>query len=769
MAGCMLLLAVTGLGVVNSSLQRIERIVYSNNLKIELITQMRTLARERTLCLQEMLLQDDPFSRDENWLEFNQYGSEFARTYQQLLSLDLSQQERALLAGPSSLIGAAVPVQLEIAEYIFEGNRDLAHRLLLQRAIPLQDAIFKAMSEVIGMQQAQARHAVQDVQQGYRRGLALAVVLVVAALIVTGFTVRFVVRYISASERHLQSQKERAEVTLQSIVDGVVVTDAAGCIEHMNISAEALLQCSAEDVVGQPLSQVLQLSTDSVSETMDEPTQSLPIGEVSTSQDNSILVTRDGRKFPVEYTTAPIYDSIRQVSGSVVVFRDVSTARALSNQLEYLALHDSLTGLFNRREIEARLKLALAESRRYADEQYWLCYIDLDQFKVINDTCGHMAGDALLRQIADILKQEVRETDVVARMGGDEFAILLKRCAKENIRPVIERVRMSLEAQRFAWDGKSFNTTASMGLVSLQEGYATLYDLMSAADAACYMAKEGGRNRVCIYQRDDAAIAKMEGEMQWVARINKALEEGRFVLFYQRIESLKGESSCFRCEVMVRMREEDGSLIPPMAFIPAAERYNRMTDIDRWVVRNTLAFFAACDMERVSVSINLSAQSLANEQFLEFLVHELDRHMLDPRSVCFEITETSAIANLSRATQLINSLRAKGCRFSLDDFGSGLSSFGYLKNLAVDYLKIDGSFIRDVLDDPIDRALVESINQVGHILGMKTIAEYVENDRVRALLEQIGVDYGQGYGIAKPAPLAELLISNSRQVAGFGP
>ena len=438
---------------------------------------------------------------------------------------------------------------------------------------------------------------------------------------------------------------------------------------------------------------------------------------------------------------------------------DISKARELSEQLSYQASHDALTGLLNRRAFEQRLQ-KLLETAQAEKTEHVLCYLDLDQFKIINDSCGHTAGDELLRQFGGVLQQQVRGRDTLARLGGDEFGILLERCSVKEAQRLTATVRTAVEGFRFAWEGQSFNIGVSIGVVPISEASEKMTGVLGKADAACYAAKDAGRNRVHIYREDDVELAKRKGEMHWVAVINRALEENRFHLVFQPIMPLaKGQVDGEHYELLIRMQDEDGRIVAPGAFLPAAERYNLSTKMDRWVI--TAAFQWLSDhpqhlQRSLLCAINLSGSSLGDKEFLEFVIQQFEEQNLPPQKICFEVTETAAIANLTHATHFITALKGLGCRFALDDFGSGLSSFAYLKNLPVDFLKIDGMFVKDIVDDPIDLAMVKSINDMGHVMGKQTIAEFVETDVILEKLREIGVDYAQGYGIGRPRPLEEM-------------
>ncbi len=448
----------------------------------------------------------------------------------------------------------------------------------------------------------------------------------------------------------------------------------------------------------------------------------------------------------------------------IVFIVDISERKRIEEKLSYQATHDALTGLINRHEFERRAERTISTAQAGKGE-HALCYMDLDQFKVVNDTCGHSAGDELLRQLGHVLQDAVRNRDTLARLGGDEFGVLMEHCTLDQAQRVANELQHIVQDFQFFWEGQSFRIGVSIGLVAITETTPSLTELLKQADAACYMAKDLGRNRIQVYRPEDTELAQRYGEMQWVARINRALEENRFTLYAQSIVPLD-KSTDKHYELLLRMVDEHGETIPPGAFLPAAERYNIMDKLDAWVVENAFALMAShpAFVEQIHfISINLSGQSLTNDTFLDLVIAQIKASKIDAGKICFEVTETAAISNLSAATTFISTLRGLGCRFALDDFGSGLSSFGYLKNLPVDYLKIDGMFVKDMVDDPIDRAMVKSINDIGHVMGMKTIAEFVENDQIKSMLTAIGVDYAQGYGIGKPQPFDELLDRSNQE------
>jgi diguanylate cyclase (GGDEF)-like protein/PAS domain S-box-containing protein len=445
------------------------------------------------------------------------------------------------------------------------------------------------------------------------------------------------------------------------------------------------------------------------------------------------------------------------------VCSDITAGKKANEKLKYQASHDELTGLFNRREFECRAKRLLSTNQQDRSE-HALCYLDLDQFKVVNDTCGHIAGDELLRQLGQSLQTVVRPRDTLARLGGDEFGVLVEHCSLEQAERVATSLLQGIQSFRFFWEGQSFRLSASIGLVAINDTVSDLTELLQQADAACYMAKDSGRNRIHAYKPEDTELAQRHGEMLWVSRINQALEDNRFCLYAQVIVPLS-DSTDQHYELLLRMLDEQGDIIPPGTFLPAAERYNIIENVDAWVIQHAFDLLAAhpAFVEKVNfISINLSGQSLTNGGFLNSIISQINASGIEPSKICFEVTETVAISNMSAAITFITTLKQVGCQFALDDFGSGLSSFGYLKKLPINYLKIDGMFVKNMVDDPIDHAMVKSINDIGHIMGMKTIAEFVENDDIKNKLIEIGIDYAQGYGIGKPEPLEKILREYSR-------
>lgn len=556
-------------------------------------------------------------------------------------------------------------------------------------------------------------------------------------------------------------QKKLAEVTLNSIGDGVITTDAQGRTQYLNRVAEELTGWTSSMAQGQPIDRIFKVVDESSGEIIENVAMKcLHLAQSVGMSLKGVLIARDGCQVPVQDSAAPIRSTDGRILGTVVVFHDVSHERRLRHELSWQASHDALTGLINRREFEMQVAAVLA-SAKIDHSNHALLFLDLDQFKIVNDTCGHVAGDEFLRQLTALLQEKMRESDLLARLGGDEFGVLLRNCPVEQAHYLGDYLRQVVKDFRFVSDNHAFEIGASIGLAEINENSKSLTDILSAADRACYVAKEQGRNRVHFYQESDVVIVRRHGEMLWVSRLNEALEHHRFKLYSQSIMSLNGEQE-EHAEILIRMMDEHDELVLPGAFIPAAERYDLMPAIDRWVIetlfshidrKHTLSRTAQAPDRVPCYAVNLSGISLNDDLLLGFISKQFEKYAISPTQICFEITETAAIGNLAKAKHFMEEVKRMGCRFSLDDFGSGLSSFAYLKNLPVDFLKIDGSFIKDIATDAIDCAMVAAINQVGHVMGIKTIAEWVENDLILAKVQDIGIDYAQGYAVGRLQPL----------------
>jgi diguanylate cyclase (GGDEF)-like protein/PAS domain S-box-containing protein len=558
------------------------------------------------------------------------------------------------------------------------------------------------------------------------------------------------------TEQALWAEKERAQITLAAIGDGVVTTDPRGLIEYVNPVAELLLASGREMLLGRAVKDVLRLH---------DPTDGTPLHDLvdigrlgawtHKERRSAVFASSGGVVRAVEVSHTPLLDVSGAVAGAVIVLHDVSQAVEMERRIERQVRHDVLTGLLNRTGFEQRMATLLAEARTTGG-QHVVCYLDLDQFKLVNDACGHVAGDEMLRQVTVLLRKRLRESDVLARLGGDEFGVALLHCEIARGEQVANGMRQALAGEHFHWGQQAFRLSASIGLVPLSGRSESAGQILSHADAACFAAKDAGRNRVCVYHPQHEDLLSLQGEMRWVTLLPAAVEEDRFVLHAQPIVALQeGALGGFDgfAEVLVRMVDVKGRLVPPAAFIPAAERFNVMPALDRWVVRRTLRHIARTPQPRTAYFINLSGSSLNDDDFSAFITRELEQEDLDPARICFEITETAAVRQLGPARTFINELRSRGCRFALDDFGSGLSSFAYLKELPVDFLKVAGAFVRDARTDPVAHATLEAIHRLGRALGLRTIAESVEDEAILAHVRGIGLDFAQGYALGRPTAL----------------
>ncbi|MBI3778404.1 MAG: EAL domain-containing protein [Gammaproteobacteria bacterium] len=750
-----LMIALAGVGLTRMAAihHHLDVITEKYNTKTDIIFSMRHIVRERALSTYAMFIMDNPFQREEEYHRFTNMAGEFIQLRDLLIQLGLSEKERNALNEVLERVREYQPLHMRLVDRITHEQTDGIREEILNHDLLRQREMLDRLDRMVDMEREESRAAAMQASSEYRSAYLAMIFLTVAAMVFGVLIAWYVIHRTRLIETALAQEKEHAEITLHSVGDAVIAADEEGKVSYLNPAAEQMTGWRSDEARGQPLRNIYSIINGVTRKPLEHPAM---LGVLDTPivglNKHTLLVSRSGKEFAIEDTAAPIRNSESENVGAILVFRDVTEQRSMQNQLSWQASHDSLTGLANRREFEVLLERLLASTKEQ-DKRHALLYLDLDQFKVINDTCGHVAGDELLRQVAGLMRPLIRDSDTLARLGGDEFGILLEGCSLPQADQIAHKLLQSLEEFRFAWQDKTFRVGVSIGLVGVHARSGTISAVMSTADSACYMAKEKGRNRVWIHHDNDREAAHRQGEMEWVSRIMRAFDENRFVLYFQRVIPLTASAGShpYR-EVLVRMRDEKGELVPPMAFIPAAERYGVMSMVDRWVVKSAFEWLADHPAEE-SLAVNLSSQSLGDDGFLDFVMEQFHMAGLSPRRICFEITETAAIANWNRATQFIAALRALGCCFALDDFGSGMSSFGYLKNLPVDFIKIDGAFVRDMIEDEIDFAMVEAVNRIGHVMGIRTTAEYVENDRILARLREIGVDYAQGFGIHMPEPL----------------
>ena len=554
-------------------------------------------------------------------------------------------------------------------------------------------------------------------------------------------------------------EKERAQITLHSIGDGVITTDARGCIDYMNPVAEVLTGWRYHQAMGLSVEAVVYLEDESGLVVSDPAQRCLAEMRIISSKADNVMISRSGARRSIQGTAAPMFDPQGSNIGVVLVFKDVTQSRKIQKMMEHQATHDSLTGLVNRTDFEARLENVLQSAKNF-ETTHAMLFLDLDQFKIVNDTAGHVAGDELLKQISALLSGQLRGRDTLARLGGDEFGVLLENCPISKARKVAEMLIEVIREYRFVWDEKTYQVGVSIGIVAIDAESTNRTQLMHYADQACYMAKDLGRGRAYVYTDADEAARERRGERLMRKDLSEALSGERFLLLYQPIVALDADQTRMhtRAELLLRMLDANDNLVSPGAFMPAAARYGLMPQIDRWVIERVFRAYPHVFMQNpdLVLSLNLSAASIADEGMAEYVLQMFDKTVIRPDQVCFEIAETALSRNLASTRRLITQLRDAGCSFALDDFGTGLASFAVLKDLRVDFVKIDGDLIRDIRSDEIDCAMVESINSMAHLLQIRTIAESVDGAAEVDKLKSIGVDYAQGYYLGELQRLDEI-------------
>jgi diguanylate cyclase (GGDEF)-like protein/PAS domain S-box-containing protein len=617
----------------------------------------------------------------------------------------------------------------------------------IQRRLAGESAAERYEIDMVGLQGQMTRLEIASSLVEYDKG---------SALLITGVEI-LPTQTVQALRLPAEALSESQSLALDSLAEAIITTDKDGRITYMNPAAEQLTGTAADGAAGRLLEEIVSLVDETDRRLLSDPVhQALTSGAAVNLSRRALMLARgNGSERSIELSASPIRNSARELTGAVVMLHDVTEMRGLTRQMSYQAAHDALTGLVNRREFERRLEEAI-ESGHRGDGQHVLAYLDLDRFKLVNDTSGHLAGDSMLREVAKLLRDAVRDSDTVGRLGGDEFGILLVGCPLDKARQIADDVTRAVGDHRFVWRDKIFNIGASIGLVEISRESGTLEELLAAADTACYVAKKQGTGRVVVYSARDEALARHTGEIQWLQRLQAALKENRFHLYQQVIVPAHGEDGGPAMEVLVRLQDESGHDLAPAEFMRAAERYRLMGLVDRWVVQTTLSALgrgAIAVPPQHSVAINISGQTLGDVQFLEFVVECLDSTGVTPGQVCFEIAESAVIANLDHARRFVGVLHGMGCQFALDDFGSGVGSFSNLKTLPLDYLKIDGSFIRNLARDTVNQAMVTAMIKLARTLNFKVIAEQVEDSAAEEAARRMGVDYLQGYAIGRPQPL----------------
>ncbi len=759
----LLVMTAVGLSRVETINRQISDTIRNQRIEAGLISEALKAVRGRSQAMSVLFAVENPVLRDEAYERYQALTRLAMENIGKLRSLDISAAEQPELKQAYAAVDRAGAVGDEIAASLMTSGAAAATIQLTVKSSEAQDEI----EDVLYLLQEAGRVATQN-KIGKADGAARNVILLIVGvwvliLLAAGFLAALIMRQVGRTENELQFEKELAQVTLHSIGDGVITTDAAGRVEYLNPVAERYTGWLTPEAHGKPLEEIYRVIDERTGRAV-EPFSVDATGSREERDSGSVrLVDRSGRECPIRYSLEAIRSRNDRVLGMIVVFHDISQIRAMSQQLIWQASHDALTGLVNRREFERRLT-GLIETANSGSREHALMFMDLDNFKAVNDTCGHGAGDELLRQLTAVMMSRMRGSDTLARLGGDEFGALLESCPLDQALRIANAMRETVREFRFVWENKTFSVGVSIGLVPLTPESGDLNRVLSLADACCYDAKSKGRDRVQVHRQGESDFSVKHSELQVVAQINNAFERGQFRLYRQLIQPLSPEAEPgLHYEVLVRMLDQSGNLLPPTAFMPAAERYNLLTSIERWVISSLVEFlhrhFSASAV-RVpsgagigSYSVNISGASINDKSFPDFLRNLLTRYQLPRGLLCFEITETTAISNLTQASELMREMKKLGCRFSLDDFGTGMSSFAYLKFLPVDYLKIAGMFVKDIAVDPMDYAIVEAINRISHILGMQTVAESVEDAEVLEKLTLLKVDFAQGYFIAEPEEL----------------
>jgi diguanylate cyclase (GGDEF)-like protein/PAS domain S-box-containing protein len=683
--------------------------------------------------------------RDEKIQGRDRLFRDFARTLPEIV---LIHDDRILLANESaaSLIGVE-PTQLigrDIADLVKPAYRALFRKTAAKR-LAGEDAPRRLEIQMINGEQAGLWVETQSSSIEFHGRPAV-------------LTVARDVSQRKSLDLSLSRSKREAQYTLESIAEGVITTDNDGLIDYMNLAAEGLVGTSRDDAAGHKIAELFMLVDDTDRRPLGDPVdRCLSMRRRVNMGRRAVMVTQDGeQEHSVELSASPIRGPGDSISGAVVVFHDVAELRGLTRKMSYQATHDALTGLINRREFERRLDEAM-DSAHSEKAVHMLFYMDLDRFKAVNDSCGHLAGDNMLREVATLIREQVRDSDFVGRLGGDEFGALLMGCPIDKATQIASDICNAVADYRFVWKDKIFNIGISIGLVEISHVSGTVQDVMSAADSACYVAKQEGRGKVHIYSARDEAIARERGDIQWLRELQSALHDGGFELAVQPIIAMHSRvESGPSLEVLVRLPEGQGRTTDTADFLRPAERYQLMPQIDRWVVDATLSAIAGGEIRlagRRSCAINLSGQTIADESFLGFVVDALDHSGVAPGSICFEVTEKAILANVQHAQRFIEVLHGIGCEFSLDDFGSGMGSFASLRHLPIDYLKIDGLYTRNLRTDEVNQEMVAAMIKLARTMEFRVVAEQVEQQEDFDWLRDVGVDYIQGHFVESPAAL----------------
>jgi len=723
--------------------------------KMEVIVKLIETARSRTRITLNMTHEEDVFAKDEMGLELNVLASRFARLKQQLIDLGLNEEEKAILNEQGDVINEALALQRTAANLATSDDPKTikkAQKILIEDVYARQGVIVDYFMSLLEIQKKSIDASKKSVGINVKNSNQLEIILFATIISLALLVAFYVIKRTLDNQGELYLEKEKALITLKSIGDAVITTNKKGLVEYLNPGAEKILGYMSHEVEGKPIVNVFKAYDEENNKWLSESIMNLLKTSAHNMPSNDVsLLINNGEKIDISLSIAPIQGKENNVLGTITTFQDITKEKVMAKHIEHQARHDVLTGLLNRREFEHKVEQAL---ELYSDgKDHALCIMDLDRFKIVNDTLGHAAGDELLKQVSQKIKHQLRQTDLFARIGGDEFALFLSYVSRDDASQIAEKILQSIRDYQFVWANKSFRVGASIGIVDAPSQVSNYENLYHAADTACYMAKHEGRDRVHMVTYNDANVTEEREQTQWVNRINEALENDRFILYSQDINPIGNDPELsIHKEVLIRMLDDDDKIIPPMAFIPPAERYNIMSKIDEWVINKVLDKIVTDNSDTI-YAINLSGQSMGDSKFTQRITDAIKNSNINHARLCFEITETAAISSLENATEFLKNIQQLGCHTALDDFGSGLSSFAYLKNLPINYLKIDGVFIKQIVDDPTSRVMVEAIHSIGKTMNLKTIAEFVETEEIESLLKNMGVDYAQGYYYGEPAPL----------------
>lgn len=728
--------------------------------KMDMVAKLTEVARSRTRLTMRMIHTEDIFDRDEINQLLDEKATEFVLVRQELFELGLSDKEKQVFEDLDKSIRPALSRQRLAAQMALsddEQEHQQATQILLNEVYPTQGVIVDYFSNLLDDYRNELESISSTAQQQIESDKKLNYLIFGGVFLTSFLIIIYVSRQTRQSEDALTTAKDKAQSTIRSLGDAVITTDRNSRIEYVNKTAETLIGKQSKDLVGKNLMEGFPAHDKTKDLWLWEAAEKLLNNEdLNPLSKHITLHSFENIEYDITVAISPIVDIHGETSGVIVSFHDVTQSQTLLKKIEYQASHDALTGLFNRREFENRVSKSL---ELYDTElPHAMCLIDLDSFKAVNDSCGHHAGDELLKQLAEYLKPLIRKSDFFARLGGDEFGLFLSNIDAEASSRIVNNVLESIKSFQFIWEEKRFRIGASIGMIVIPPGFNDYDYLYKAVDTACYMAKNSGRNQIKMVHVDDSTLTQKAIESDWIDRINNALEQNNFVLCYQTIEPLSLRAHGRKhVEILLRMNDNNEKVISPMAFIPVAERYGMMDKIDLWVFHQVCQHVVATPLDPTVYAVNLSGQTLSSADNMLELKKIVETLELPPGRLCLEITETVAISNLELARKFMESMQSLGCYIALDDFGSGLSSFSYLKNLPLDYIKIDGAFIKSANNDKSSLVMIDAIHNVGKKLGLLTIAEFIENDDIREKLVEIGIDMGQGYLFSKP----QILLVNN--------